>query len=112
MALAGLENNLQRNMHLRRNLLQRIHNIPRKRVLDSKILSNPTAFLPRPRSVKVDWVDALVRFALFLLLALEAHAFFLVHLWRHAAAAHTATAEHLLHLCHHVGVWLLLRLWL
>lgn len=60
MTLAGLKDNLQRNMHLARDLLQRIHNIPRQRILDSKILADPATFLPRPRSVKVDWVDALV----------------------------------------------------
>jgi len=105
-------------MHLRCDILQRIHNIPRKRVLHSLLLRDPTALLPRPRSVEINRVDALVRFALFLLLALEAHAFLLVHLGGHAAraAAHAAAGKHLLHLGHHVGVWLLLllllRLWL
>lgn len=109
MALARLKHNLQRDMRLLSHILQRIHNISRKGIPHRILLLNPPALLPRPRSVKVDWIDALVGFGFLLLLALDAHALFLVHLW-HATTASALAAEHLLHLRHHVGVGLLLLL--
>jgi len=111
MAFTRLEHNLQRKPNLLRHPLQRIHNLPRQRVLHSIRFADAAPLLARPRRVEVDRVDALVGFGFFLLGALEAEAFLGVHAARVVAGlAAAAAAEEGLHLGHHVCVWLLLLL--